>query len=232
MMSNPLLAAYTLCPETESPKMTVRLPKEYLALSLLGPNRVRNGDTFQPNGYVKGSDGSMRKWFTPRSGWNHYWEPAAELHRVEKLYYKLCIREQWRVRRHIALTREIYRKGGVAHAQTPGGWRKLTVSYSSALDTLIIDTAYLPRDPKEPILLDLGNKLSQARCMPLWRNKLHELLVHKLMAYVEGIKLPNGIRYISLQINGRTYFLTCQREESCVRIIQLVGGAEMTCIEL
>jgi len=218
---------YQIQSETSNQKCTVQIPDGITGVSLIGANKFRNGDVFQTDGYVYNRGKKTRKWFATRPGWNHFWEQGADLHRVENLYAKLCMRYRRHVDRHVALTRDIFGKGATAHAQTENGWIELKVEQDAMMGLLIHSSN--TTKPKKPILLALGNRLQRMQQFPSWKHKMRELFVMKATSELQKQDLRMGVTTIvNLKINGREYFFECYREDAFrMRVKFLAGGIDV-----
>lgn len=67
----------------------VKIPTNVSALAILSGNRdIQNGDEFRNDGYVYRDDKILRKYWLPRDGWNHFWEPLLDqIPRIERLWH-------------------------------------------------------------------------------------------------------------------------------------------------
>lgn len=210
--------------------ISVSLPRDRTALSIVG-NRtntrdMQNGDAYESDGYVYRNGERLKKWFSHRHGWNHFWEPTlGQVARIETLHYKLQRRNDatWEKIKAIlymmvASGKTVQHHGrdeAVAHARALHesdpkiGWWQYRAFKSDYSNGLAYSFDWI-EEPEEKINLELGQKLYRFDYRRNWfSGHVREILNEAIIKFIrDSMPQPqhriDDVRY-DLTINGRMY---------------------------
>lgn len=213
----------------------VKVPRDRTLLSVWGSNTVSDGEVFSNDGYVYDSSGRrLRKMWSYRKGWNHYWDQVVEdVARIEEV----CHRLQQRIDKSYSPRREaLYRairdrkksvkrygeRVWIAHVKpwnkhhkdSKDRWWQFNVYAGSHSDCLAHTFDWVD-PPKRPVNVDLGEQLYQldyiyGRSL-LGRSMLiSDLLDEAIQKYIRRTFDPPTTQFeivqFHLTINGRDYW--------------------------
>lgn len=218
--------------------MKLKLPTTHTALGVISHSgntyALQNNDEFKDDYFIYREGKKLRKYFSHRSGWKHYWPPVIkQLRRIENLRERLRVRAEKFYARRTSLLQEIlavapsygdvfssdhYHKDYKivhaipTHAYTKSGDKDHWL-YLVGVDPnfgLSFTFEWVSK-PEKLIHLDLGQKLYDMDYkVSSWSWRLDELLQESLIDWASDHLPYCGYarsRYYCVTINGRQYWL-------------------------
>lgn len=216
------------------PMIRITVPKNRSGLSILGLNTVSDGDTFESDYYVYRDGKRVRKWFSFRRGWSHFWPPVLDaLLRIETLHerFEQRIEKNLAARRaHLDLIRS--KVQSTKTAGSPETWvvyAKPTHSYEPSGNFTFwrYEVYFEPRykawtfcwhwveEPSKILHLDLGMALYKFdhgafRSLYVRASMIRELLdsalIHHIRKHGAPPKNRNDYPQYQITVNGRDYW--------------------------
>ena len=203
-------------------KTTFKLPSDTSVLAVIG-NPINQGEDFRDDGYVYKKNKRLRKWFTHRQGWNHFWRPTLlQISRIEALYMKASARYNKKWEKIVDVWKKIFatkkrkdkhgRTAAIAHFQDEKGWGSFFIREDKEYG-LCSSWDWLKEKPKRLINHELGNKLWKMQDQmneQKIRYRLQDLLATAIQDkfYRDFGRHKDGEsgKVFEININGRKYF--------------------------
>jgi hypothetical protein len=222
----------------------VKVPRDRSLLSVLSTNAVSDGEVFSDDGYVYDRSGRrLRKMWSYRNGWNHYWAPVVvDVARIEAVYHRLQQRIDGSyslrldalhqaIRDRKKSVRRYNERVWIAHVKprystsSPGyeaKWWQYNIEASPYTPGKWAQTLDWIDAPKKPVNVDLGEQLYQldhvyGRTLLRRSSLMADLLDDAIKKYIRRTFEPPAVRFevvhFHLTINGRTYWYQRQGEK-------------------
>lgn len=181
-----------------------------------------NGEMFGQDGYVYKDNKKIKKWFSHREGWNHFWEPTLrQIARIEHLYQKAVLKAQKRWDKLSEVLKLIagpfdrnYGDRCTAHfcikKEGKTDWGYYDVGFNTEFNCLSFSFNWLKEKPTPVMKLKLGNALFKTeRDRSRWQYQLGGLLedaiMNKLRTDFPNLTYKNSGEVFELMINCRKY---------------------------